>query len=565
MASDDPMKSDFRVFLFIVWTFLNLPEPTRSQYAIAEWLQHGPLRLVIEAFRGIGKSWVTAAYVCWLLYCDPQLNILVVSASKSRADDFSTFTLRLINELPFLAHLKPDPKRGQRASKISFDVGPAEPDQAPSVKSVGITGQLTGSRADIIIADDVEIPSNSATQTMRDHISELVKEFSAIIKPLPTSRIIYLGTPQTEQSLYNRLPARGYIINALPARYPTEVQAPGYGARLASYLVADLERDPDLAGRPTCARFSDDVLMENMAEYGPAGFALQFMLDTSLSDADRYPLKLRDLILMDIDPHTGPIDMAWANDKDLVLDLPNVGFDGDRFHRYFRLSDKEWLAYTGVVMAVDPSGRGGDETAYAVIAMLHGRLFVLAAGGFAGGYDMATLEALANIAKLYRVNEVVVEPNFGDGMFNELLKPVMARIHPCLVEETERSSSQKERRIIDTLEPVMNQHRLVINKALVQQDFDSTLGRPLEHQNRFRLFYQMTRITADRGSLVKYDRLDALALGVHYWTQMMARDTTLAAEQARTDAIEEELRRFHQHAMPGWGGGGAAGLLDRSL
>ncbi|AMD61451.1 hypothetical protein AWN88_25670 [Agrobacterium tumefaciens] len=172
---------------------------------MAEWLQTGPIRLVIEAFRGIGKSWVTAAYVCWLLYRDPQLKIMVVSASKLRADDFSTFTLRLIHEVPFLKHLMP--RDGQRSSKIAFDVGPARADQSPSVKSVGITGQLTGSRADVIIADDIEVTNNSATQTMRDKLKELTKEFAAILKPLDTSKIIYLGTPQTEQSIYNSLPS----------------------------------------------------------------------------------------------------------------------------------------------------------------------------------------------------------------------------------------------------------------------------------------------------------------------------------------------------------------------
>lgn len=143
---------DFRYFLYLIWKHLDLPEPTPVQVDIASFLQHGPKRKVIEAFRGVGKSWITAAYVLFRLYHDPQLKILVVSASKERADNFSTFTLRLINDIPWLEHLRP--KQGQRNSKISFDVGPAKPDQSPSVKSVGLFGQLTGSRADIIISDD---------------------------------------------------------------------------------------------------------------------------------------------------------------------------------------------------------------------------------------------------------------------------------------------------------------------------------------------------------------------------------------------------------------------------
>lgn len=543
----DPLKEDFKLFLILLWDHLNLPAPTRSQLVMADWLQHGPRHLVIEAFRGIGKSWVTAAFVLWLLYCNPQLKIMVVSASKTRADDFSTFLHRLIEEVPWLTHLKP--RDSQRSSKISFDVGPALADQSPSVKSVGITGQLTGSRADVIVADDIEVPGNSATQTMRDRLKELTKEFAAVLKPLPTTKIIYLGTPQTEQSIYNALPDRGYEIRVIPVRYPTPKQLASYGPRMGSYIVADLEANPALAGRPVCSRFTEDVILEKMGEYGLAGFALQFMLDTSLADADRYPLKLSDMLVMDLSPEKAPSSLAWGSDSALTLsDVPSVGFDGDRLHKPFNVSH-DWLPYTGMVMAIDPSGRGGDETSYAVVGFLHGRLFLLDAGGLAGGYADETLEALARKAKEYSVKKVIVEPNFGDGMFNKLLAPVMARIYPCTIEDTERSRNQKELRIVDTLEPVLQQHRLVVDKGLLQRDYDSTKALPPEKQNVYRLFFQLTRITRDRGALQKDDRIDALALAVHYWTKQMSRDTVKEADKALSEALDKELRIFMEHAL----------------
>lgn len=515
---------------------------------MAEWLQHGPNRLVIEAFRGIGKSWVAAAYVCWLLYRNPQLKIMVVSASKLRADDFSTFVLRLISEVPFLRHLKP--KLDQRSSKISFDVAPATPDQSPSVKSVGITGQLTGSRADVIIADDIEVTNNSSTQAMRDKLKELTKEFSAILKPLDEAKIIYLGTPQTEQSIYNALPERGYEIRIIPAQYPTPKQVERYGNRLASHIVEDLNIKPHLVGQPVCTRFNELTLMEKLAEYGQAGFALQFMLDTTLADADRYPLKLRDLVVMDLNPKLAPVELAWGNDNTLCLDnVPSVGFDGDRFYKPFMVSSDDWQPYTGVVMAIDPSGRGKDETTWAIVALLNGRLFLLDAGGDTRGYETVVLELLANKAKEFGVNEVIIEPNFGDGMFNKLLSPIMTRIHPCKISDSERSKGQKEQRIVDTLEPVMNQHRLVIDRSLIERDYKSTEKYLPEHQNRYRLLYQLTRITRERGSLIKDDRIDALALAVHYWIDAMARDTQKAAEQMRQKALDDELKLVMEFAL----------------
>ena len=198
MENEIPTKlKDFRNFLYLVWKHLALPRPTPIQYDIANYLQSKDKRLIINAFRGVGKSWITSAYVCHQLLLNPQLNILVVSASKNRADDFSTFTLRLINEIDVLAHLKP--REDQRQSKVSFDVKPARASHAPSVKSLGITGQLTGSRSDLVIADDVESANNSATMGMRDKLSEQVKEFESILKP--QGRIIFLGTPQKEMFL----------------------------------------------------------------------------------------------------------------------------------------------------------------------------------------------------------------------------------------------------------------------------------------------------------------------------------------------------------------------------
>lgn len=302
---------DFRTFLCMVWLHLNLPEPTPVQIDIARWLQHGPRRKVLEAFRGIGKSWITSAYVVWRLYLDPQLNFLVVSASKERADSFSTFTLRLINEIPVLAPLIP--KANQRCSMIAFDVAPAEPDHAPSVKSIGIFGQMTGSRADEIIADDIEVSNNSDTQLKRDKLAEVIKEFEAILKP--GGAITYLGTPQTEMSIYNILPERGYQIRVWPARYPDDNDDKCDLTRLAPTIEQALSLDPTLAGKPTDPqRFDEKELREREASYAKSGFALQYMLDTSLSDADKYPLKIKDLIVYETTPDIAPEKIVWSSD-----------------------------------------------------------------------------------------------------------------------------------------------------------------------------------------------------------------------------------------------------------
>lgn len=537
---------DFRNFTYLVWQHLGLPEPTPIQYDIANYLQDSPKRCIIEAFRGVGKSYITAAYVVHQLLLDPQLKFMVVSASKARADDFSTFTQRIIMELPICQHLVAT--EGQRWSKIAFDVAPAKASGSPSVKSVGVTGQLTGSRADIIIADDVEVPNNSMTHMMREKLGETVKEFDAVLKP--EGKIIYLGTPQNEMSLYNALLARGYQMRVWPARYPTlERSEKAYGGRLAPALYETLQNKLEAVyGLPTDPkRFDDEDLLERELSYGRSGFALQFMLDTSLSDANKYPLKLSDLIIYSCDKDTAPEKMVYGIMKPMH-DLPNVGLSGDKFYAPEDTVGRS--NYTGSVLAIDPSGRGSDETAYAVVKMLNGYLYVVDAGGVEGGYSDTTLQHLCDLAKIHSVNMVLIESNFGDGMFTELIKPYLLRTYPTALEEV-RHSKQKEHRIIDTLEPVMNQHKLVIDPKVIQKDYDSVQNMPPEKGMKYMLTYQMTRITKQRGALAHDDRLDVLAMAVQYWVDQMAADADTEIRTRKEERLDEELDKFMSHLNMG--------------
>lgn len=532
-----------------MWKHLALPDPTWVQYDIAAFLQHGPRRLVIEAFRGVGKSWITSAFVLWLLYCNPQLNILVISASKQRADDFSTFTLRLIYEMEILRHLRPG--KDQRNSKIAFDVGPARASHAPSVKSLGITSQIAGSRADVIVADDIEVPNNSDTDHKREKLAEQIKEFDAVLKK--GGRVIYLGTPQSEQSMYNILPDRGYVVRIWPARMPSEEQTSRYGGKLAPAIINPPEgvsRDPRAPVDPM--RFNEQDLIERELSYGRSGFALQFMLDTSLSDQDMFPLRLSDLVVMGLDKRMGPSKVVWGSSPDLILgDLPNVGMPGDRLHRPI-FTAEEFKEYEGSVMYVDPSGRGKDETSWAVVKMLHGNLFLTAVGATKEqGYNDTTLTQILSCAKDQGVKEILVEPNFGDGMFAQLLRAKAQEMYPVSIEDGAWSKTQKEARIIDTLEPIMNQHRLIVCSSVVEWDYKSTASYPAEDTQRYRLMYQMTRITRQRGSLSHDDRLDAVAGAVAHWIEWMSRNTNKANEDHKADLLQAELDKVLQFAIGG--------------
>lgn len=527
-------QENFWAFLYIVWKSISLPPPTPIQVDIANYLQHPPSdRIIIEGFRGVAKSFITCAFVVWCLWLNRQLKVEIVSASGDRADANARFIKQIIHTIPFLADMKAS--KEQLDTQNIFDVGGAIPDISPSVKSIGITGQITGTRADILIADDVEVPKNSATQTQREKLSEAVKEFDAILKP--NGRIIYLGTPQTESSLYNILGDRGYITRIWPVVYPALHQVEDhYGQNLAPFIWNKLKDDPSLEGKPTDPlRFNEEEIFKRSLSYGKAGFALQFMLNTRLSDAEKYPLKVSDLIVTDLDMYESSVKWSWAKSREnLIKDIPCTAMKGDYFYSELSRSP-DTMPYDTTIMAIDPSGRGTDETSYVVLKYLNGYLFLMDVGGYSEGYSYLTLTQLATRARFWDVDLVIVEANFGDGMFTKVMTPIFNKIHPCGIEEV-KSTGQKEARIIDTLEPVMMRHKLIVNRPIIEADYKVFTEKKYEYS----LVYQMTRLCREKNALPHDDRLDALAMGVGHFVEMM----DVADEDKIMELTEEQLEHW---------------------
>lgn len=514
-ADIDKARENFWAFVYIVWKSIGLPAPTPIQIDIAQFLQNPPSdRVIIQGFRGVAKSFLTCAYAVWRLWADRDLKVLIISASSDRADANARFIKSIINTLPFLADMKAT--KDQLDTQNLFSVGGAKADISPSVKSVGITGQITGTRADLLISDDVEVPKNSGTQLQRDKLAEAVKEYDAILKP--NGQIVYLGTPQNEASLYNTLQQRGYVTRIWTVLYPeTKAERDSYGDTLAPFIADKYDSDPEkYAGKPTDPqRFDEIEIAKRKLSYGRAGFALQFMLNTNLSDYEKYPLKVSDFIVEDLDMHETSIKWSWANGyQQRLADIPCVAMKGDMYYAPLSRSP-ETMPYTGTVMAIDPSGRGSDESSYAIIKYLNGYLFLMDVGGFEEGYSDLTLTKMAQVAKFWEVNEIVVEANFGDGMFTKVMTPIFNKIHPCVITEV-KNTKQKELRIIDTLEPVLMRHKLIVNRAVISEDY-----KRYETNQAYSLIYQMTRICRDKNAISHDDRLDAVTMAVSYWLENM--------------------------------------------
>lgn len=549
----DPRKRDFKNFLYSTWMHRFGNPPTELMYDFADWLQHGPNKLFGMGFRGLSKSFITVDYGLFTLHCDPHEIVLTVSGSAGGAKGNAYLAYQTMNNVPWLAYMKPT--GSLRQSALAFDVAGSRMEKSESFAAESIFGQLTGRRCSLALPDDTETPNTSSTEAdraeLRRRMSELV---GACLKP--GGRVRGLGTPQTEDTIYLEYARdKGYGLRIWPVTYPTLEEASEYGPWLAPSLSNALLSNPHLAGLPTePSRFDLAEIEDRKLEYGKTEFERQFRIFFSAGTGEARPLKLRDIPVIEIPvptesaPLRVPVVCQWGPSPDRAWkDIPVDALSADPMvYAPARLDPAdEWARPEGVFLIVDPSGQGRDETAWCVIAQHLGRLYLVKQGARLEGFSQGTLEAIAEDARIYKPHRIIAEKNYGGGMFGELLSPVlMAKGVATSIEELNAGQVAKEQRIIDTLEPIITSHRLVIAAQVLRDDFEDTRYETIEAAKRrfYRLTYQLTRMTKQKGVVPHDDRLDALATGVQAFMGTLRRILEEAARESRAAYIEEQGR-----------------------
>ena len=126
------------------------------------------------------------------------------------------------------------------------------------------------------------------------------------------------------------------------------------------------------------------------------------------------------------------------------------------------------------------------------------------------GYSDKTLLDILKGCKKYNVTKLLIETNFGDGIVAELFRKHLQQTKQSIDIEEVRANVRKEDRIIDSLEPVLNQHRLIVNrKSVIEWDFKSNPDAAPEERLLYTcLFYQMSRMCREKGAVKHDDRLD---------------------------------------------------------
>ncbi len=503
------------------------PHPTPVQLQLMHTIESPPSnRLILSGFRGVGKSTIAAMSALWWLHRDPTEKILIVSAAANRATAMSSWMQFVTRRVEWLHHLAPrDVKEWRSSQEKGWDVGCCEIiEQSTSVRPAGMSGQIVGSRASKIIADDIETVQTALTATQRERLSENVNEFESIIKPIDEQMVLLLGTPHNStDSIYFKMARdRGYHMVMWPARVPDSLKP--YGDKLAPLIA---RRMPDDVGKVTDTRFSDAELQKRQSGMSPGNWRMQYMLDCSLSDAHRFPLRLGDLVVMPLGQYL-PEVVHYDRTKDTrILDLQCIGLSHDPW--YYRPTSQEGAKKADecpTLMVIDPSGGGTDEFAWCIISAWAGNYFLRSLGGRKGGVSPQLWADLADECAVHGVKQVVFESNFGGlEVWSQSFKPYLAkRGHQCKVEGKHTGGMRKEIRIIDSLAPVMQTHRLIVDKRILERDYEAIRGVTVEKDLAYSFAYQISRLTEERGSLMHDDRIDVVALGVEWFQEQSALD-----------------------------------------
>lgn len=529
---------DFREFAYLGMKFLGF-NLTEMQADIAEFMQKGPRKRMVAAQRGEAKSTLAALYAVWRLIQDQSCRILIVSGGEKQASEVATLVIRMIETWPLLCYLKADPARGDRTSYEGYDVHcDLKPlDKSASIACVGITAQLQGKRADLLIPDDIETTKNGLTQTMREQLLMISKDFAAICTHGDT---LYLGTPQTKDSIYKTLPGRGFEVRVWPGRIPNEDMEERYGDTLAPYIRELIERgykrtgfglDGTLGECADKGRYDEEALIEKELDFGPEGFQLQYMLDTTMSDAMRTRIKLSDCMVYSGSHDSAPDRLSYIADKRYLYTEEHEGIRGQLLYQPASYGEL-MLPYQHKLMVIDPAGCGGDEVSYAAGGAANSYLHLFSVGGFQGGISTENVDKLIDLAIELGISDLFIESNMGHGTVEMLfLNRLRERKIPGIGVRGGYNTSQKEKRIIDTISPVTRRHRLVVHSRALTDDIQSCMVYSRDKRWLYSAFQQLQSITYDRGSLAKDDRADAVAMLVAELNGFLVEDEKVTAEK----------------------------------
>ncbi len=480
---------NFKTFT-VLWNNLQNQKTPYLHFEMAEWLEIcwecDDLRMLLMAFRSAGKSTITGLFAAWLIYRDPNIRILVLAADSALAGKMVRNVKRIIERHPLTAGLKPD-SVDQWASD-RFTVKRTLELRDPTMMAKGVISNVTGSRADIVICDDVEVPNTCDTPGKRADLRERLSEIPYVL--VARGSQLYVGTPHHFYSIYADTP-RGDVGEEQPFLS---------GFERLSLPIIDKE-----GSSAWPERYSDEDIAQKRLDSGPNKFDSQMLLR---------PVNI-------MEGRLNP-DLLTPYDEEIVYDRINKSL---HLGAYKMESASCWW---------DPafgSAKGDDSVCAIVFTDGGGDFFLHHLEYIKVDETDTTNEAnqqariVAALAKKYYLPSVTVEIN-GIGRFlPNILRNELTDAHsPTRVNEVS-STRPKATRIIEGFDALMAAERLYVHKKVTDTTFlmemrewvpsgygtgksskgkddalDAVAGALNQHPDRLKRFFSQGSFSWQRGS-----------------------------------------------------------------
>ena len=529
---------------------------------------------IVKGYRMQGKTRIVSiGCSLWRMFRDVNRCVVFSSYSYSHAEKIASTVLECLQTTSFLRHMAPSPNGSStKVRKDKYNLRGRIVNPQPSVMCLGLTGQKAGVRAHSVFADDMETEESASTLELRDKVEAKIDNFMTWMydnKPgantaIDPSEIILPSTSKhDDDSVYERLARRPNVaVRSYPIVYPR----PGETVNgLCPLLEKRLKANPSLANTVTTTRMTNEEAHGKLADVLPSTANREYRLLVGSSRSDAYPLRLDDLIIADwsIDRNRAPSTIVWGlTDKDgkntaiedIVVTAPN-----NQVLRRPALRDPLWLPYESTKCFVDPSGRGGDKCGLAIVSYLAGFFYVKVCSGLQGSSDSCDL--IAQLCRDHGATELWFEKNADTTeTWRQFMRASLEKFRcepgehgypdgwQCGVFD-KHHQAQKEVRIIQTLRPIMQRHRLVIPRDVIAQQ---------EAQPEHELQYQLSRITEMKKCLREDGKVDALAGCISLWTttsnvlvpnEKVSQRSSMAN---RLDRLVEERRSLEQGSRRHW-------------
>ncbi|GJL84249.1 MAG: hypothetical protein DHS20C02_00240 [Micavibrio sp.] len=417
---------------------MNMPTP-EIHLKMASWLEGnwraGRVRMLLMAFRSSGKSTITGLFAAWLLYINPALRILVLAADFALAKKMVRNVRGILEAHPLTAHLKP--KKAEQWSGDRFTVQREIELRDPSMLARGITSNITGSHADIIICDDVEVPGTCDSAEKREALRERLMETDYVLTAEGTK--LFIGTPHNYHTIYGDAPRVELGED--------DVFLPDF-----ERLVIPVHDEDGVSAWPE--RFDLETIDRIKRSTGPNKFSSQMLLrPVNIAEGRLDPAALQ----------------FYDSRLNYIKELNQLEIEGRKMvsaHGYW-----------------DPAfGRGGDNSVFAAVftdedgeSWLHKLLYIELDNHSDEDEAAQQCQQVAFQAQILKLPSVAVEDNGIGKMLPGILRSALAKNNvPCSVKSVHNNRA-KDLRILEAFDVVLASRSLHVHESVRDTPFLSEM------------------------------------------------------------------------------------------